>query len=275
MTAARLALAWLWLNLGLAAAGCGGATSKDPDAGSGGAPMSTGGRSSSGGATSAGGAAASGGSTSPDRCSLPADSGLCAAAFMAFYYDASLGDCREFIWGGCGGNENRFNSLAECQAACGGGSETGCQRASDCELRSTGCCGGCEPVSIDDLQAVNVNAPRVTCGVLCGACPPYEPNTSTSRYFVAGCVEHRCTVIDIRQTPITECASDADCALRAGANCCTSCGGEPIAYNVHLNELSTFCPDGPTPCPSCVGSVGGYTASCLAGRCEVDVAAAP
>lgn len=63
-----------------------------------------------------------GGPADPDdraRCYLPPDSGDCDAAFPAIYFDAESGQCLQFIWGGCGGNENRFDTLDECYAACG------------------------------------------------------------------------------------------------------------------------------------------------------------
>lgn len=51
-------------------------------------------------------------------CSLPPVSGLCLAAFQAFYYDQDSQTCRQFIYGGCGGNGNNFPSVQECLAAC-------------------------------------------------------------------------------------------------------------------------------------------------------------
>lgn len=65
---------------------------------------------------------ADGGLVNPDagaRCYLPSDSGDCEAAFLAFYFDAESGQCLEFTWGGCGGNDNRFDTLEACYAACG------------------------------------------------------------------------------------------------------------------------------------------------------------
>jgi len=36
----------------------------------------------------------------------------------SFYYDAKTEKCKDFVYGGCGGNENRFGSLAECEKTC-------------------------------------------------------------------------------------------------------------------------------------------------------------
>nr|W4VSH9.2 RecName: Full=Kunitz-type U19-barytoxin-Tl1a; Short=U19-BATX-Tl1a; AltName: Full=Kunitz-type serine protease inhibitor Kunitz-1; Flags: Precursor [Trittame loki] len=57
----------------------------------------------------------------PSDCNLPADAGMCYAYFPMFFYDASSRKCLNFIYGGCGGNANRFWSEAECMEKCGGG----------------------------------------------------------------------------------------------------------------------------------------------------------
>ncbi|KAM3955376.1 inducible serine protease inhibitor 2-like [Aphomia sociella] len=51
-------------------------------------------------------------------CNLPLTAGMCRAEFHKYGYDTSLRACREFVYGGCHGNQNNFNTLAECQAAC-------------------------------------------------------------------------------------------------------------------------------------------------------------
>ena len=52
------------------------------------------------------------------RCNLPRETGFCRAAFTRYYYNTSSGNCESFIWGGCGGNANNFNTLDECKKAC-------------------------------------------------------------------------------------------------------------------------------------------------------------
>jgi hypothetical protein len=53
----------------------------------------------------------------PAACAQKPDSGMCRAAFNRYYYDAGTGQCRAFIWGGCGGSVP-FESLEECQNTC-------------------------------------------------------------------------------------------------------------------------------------------------------------
>uniref|UniRef100_A0A131Z9B7 Collagen, type VI, alpha n=1 Tax=Rhipicephalus appendiculatus TaxID=34631 RepID=A0A131Z9B7_RHIAP len=55
----------------------------------------------------------------PSLCYLPPIRGLCYAYFPSYYYDSSSGTCRNFIYGGCQGNENRFSSREECLQTCG------------------------------------------------------------------------------------------------------------------------------------------------------------
>ncbi|XP_067122223.1 papilin-like [Centruroides vittatus] len=52
-------------------------------------------------------------------CEQPAKPGKCLAYMPRFYYDKTEGKCKEFIYGGCGGNENNFRTLEECEQQCG------------------------------------------------------------------------------------------------------------------------------------------------------------
>jgi len=53
-----------------------------------------------------------------DACLLPKDIGRCRSFVPRFYFDSSTGQCETFSWGGCRGNDNRFESLEECQSVC-------------------------------------------------------------------------------------------------------------------------------------------------------------
>ena len=52
-------------------------------------------------------------------CSLKPDSGPCEAAIRKFFYNSTTDRCELFIYGGCGGNDNRFDTRSECISACG------------------------------------------------------------------------------------------------------------------------------------------------------------
>ena len=59
-----------------------------------------------------------------DRCVRAADGGYrcpaAAAERLSWYYDASTAACVQFIYAGCGGNDNRFATELDCRAACVG-----------------------------------------------------------------------------------------------------------------------------------------------------------
>lgn len=51
-------------------------------------------------------------------CHLQVDQGSCKALIPAWYYDHLTGQCSQFQYGGCGGNENRFTSQEVCESSC-------------------------------------------------------------------------------------------------------------------------------------------------------------
>jgi len=51
-------------------------------------------------------------------CGLPPVVGDCDAAFPRYFYNRTSQRCERFIWGGCGGNSNRFETVEECRAVC-------------------------------------------------------------------------------------------------------------------------------------------------------------
>lgn len=51
-------------------------------------------------------------------CRMAVDSGPCGRYADMYYYDVFSGKCHPFIYGGCGGNMNRFTTKQECEARC-------------------------------------------------------------------------------------------------------------------------------------------------------------
>ena len=207
------------------------------------------------------------------------DAGDCLALVPAYYHHAESGVCRPFTYGGCGGNDNRFTSLAECQNACRGGSSELdiCMRSADCVLLAEGCCP-CEPTNSGQLIAVNPSyqaSVPPSCGpVACEPCPSIDELAATRQYFTAGCTDGQCSVVDIRETDATACRTDADCRLRAGAECCEACDGSGL---VAVNGATFFdalgcSADGEGPiCPRCAPTYpAGYAAVCREARCRIE-----
>ncbi|VDD77799.1 unnamed protein product [Mesocestoides corti] len=52
-------------------------------------------------------------------CQLHLDAGPCRGRMIRYGFDSQIGRCREFTYGGCLGNANNFETLAECEARCG------------------------------------------------------------------------------------------------------------------------------------------------------------
>ncbi|XP_077521556.1 proteoglycan-like sulfated glycoprotein papilin isoform X3 [Amblyomma americanum] len=54
-----------------------------------------------------------------DVCAQPKQPGPCYGVLMMWYYDTTTRKCRNFTYGGCEGNDNRFESRELCEQRCG------------------------------------------------------------------------------------------------------------------------------------------------------------
>ncbi|XP_017520198.3 eppin isoform X1 [Manis javanica] len=53
-----------------------------------------------------------------DICSMPKEPGPCMAFLLRWWYDKKNDTCSSFIYGGCQGNNNNFQSKVMCQNMC-------------------------------------------------------------------------------------------------------------------------------------------------------------
>lgn len=53
-----------------------------------------------------------------DVCWANAETGPCRALLPRWYFDRREGGCAQFIYGGCGGNRNNFESEEYCLSVC-------------------------------------------------------------------------------------------------------------------------------------------------------------
>jgi len=59
-----------------------------------------------------------------DLCLLPAAAGECHNYTERWYYDSYHVRCTPFYYGGCGGNQNNFPTMQDCQRRCESGYNT-------------------------------------------------------------------------------------------------------------------------------------------------------
>ncbi|XP_037552098.1 collagen alpha-1(VII) chain [Nematolebias whitei] len=58
------------------------------------------------------------GTKDAERCSELMSEGSCSDYVLLWYFHVQSGECRPFVYGGCGGNRNQFTSKQECQSCC-------------------------------------------------------------------------------------------------------------------------------------------------------------
>jgi hypothetical protein len=204
----------------------GGTTSGSAGTGQGGSGAtggSTGGTGATGGSagTAQGG---SGGSDPISLCRLPAESGSCDVYTPSFWFDASSGVCIPFIYTGCEGNDNRFSTLEECYAACGGQGDrddAACTLNTDCVAQrfAEPCCTTDlhNFVGVNRLVQFQCSIPELGCNAACAADCDGWPEDG---YIGATCDSGHCIPFDARARGFTSCDSDSDCALVYGMGCC-------------------------------------------------------
>ena len=52
------------------------------------------------------------------KCALHYNPGPCREFSVLWHFDPIEGRCKDFLYGGCGGNENRFLTREDCKREC-------------------------------------------------------------------------------------------------------------------------------------------------------------
>jgi hypothetical protein len=197
-----------------------------------------------------------------------------------YTFDSVSGLCLPFFYGGCEGNDNRFETAEACYQRCDNDPLPGpadCSLSTDCVPISTGCCDSCEPYRWDIVVGVATAGMNAIRGTKCGpiACDPCGPHP-TFAWFDAVCREGHCVAYDAREMPMTECTDSSECILRNGLDCCEHCssdGAGIIAVNRDPVGAALRCEDYPGSCPPCSNGIAypaGAEPECDFGRCTVN-----
>ena len=56
----------------------------------------------------------------PSHCELDREVGPCKGKFVRYGFDRTTGECGDFVYGGCQGNDNKFQTLELCREECMG-----------------------------------------------------------------------------------------------------------------------------------------------------------
>lgn len=156
----------------------------------------------------------------PSFCSQPFDAGVCNAAFPVFSFNPATGQCDSQVYGGCGGNTNRFETMEACQGACLAPLGAACQVGG--VVYPSGAEGIQEPTSCNTCSCQDgaLICTEINCPV---PCP--DGQVSTSDCAFCGPTD-ACEVT--RTGCVPTCSEDEECAAVGGLcveqRCVNVCG---------------------------------------------------
>lgn len=215
---------------------------------------------------------------------------LGALAFTAF---ASLA-------AGCGGNVTVGTGGSGATGAGGAGGSAGttgtagsgatgtptfgaCNGPGECMLAVPGCCSPCGMPELGAFVAINVAEATEYHNAVCPEetpCPACD--TSPNPNLFAYCDAGKCVAADVRQHPVSACATGQDCHLRYGSGCCEGCGPASVSDLIAVSwdaspSLPALVCSPNADCPECLPGYPPEAAAFCAdgGHCEVVLAGSP
>ncbi|KAJ0177122.1 hypothetical protein K1T71_007131 [Dendrolimus kikuchii] len=118
-------------------------------------------------------------------CQLQPKAGNCSAKHEKIYYNAQLDQCSTFIYSGCNGNKNRFNTMIDCERHCKGAAHVTLKNSNKltfCELQSDA--GDC----IGFFRRYYYDVNKDTCNVfMYGGCGGNQNRFETRRKCLRYC----------------------------------------------------------------------------------------
>ncbi len=148
-----------------------------------------------------------------DQCSQPFEVGNCDAAFQVYWHNPDTGRCEQMIYGGCGGNENRFDTIEECVSTCdaqppGASCEVddivypdGANYVPDPASCNTCSCDDGEVTGCTEMDCPKECEDGTALGSDCAECGPVD------------------NCVTVRTTCLPTCETEDDCS-QAGAGAC-------------------------------------------------------
>lgn len=180
------------------------------------------------------------------------------------------------------GSASDTGSTSDAAPSDGGVAFDRCNGPAQCILAITDCCGKCGETAITDYHAIHRDRASAHRASVCTdpgfGCP--DCISSKSPNLVAFCRGERCVGVDVRTDAISECATDSDCMLRTGNDCCESCGVSDPSQLIALSKAkgseltAQVCDPLAGACPPCVPVYPpDVAATCdpVAKRCRVTV----
>jgi hypothetical protein len=145
-------------------------------------------------------------------CDLPFEAGPCRASIPVFWHNPATGECEQATYGGCDGNENRFEAPSECQANCESEPSGGASCVVDGVTYPDGATGVPDPTSCNECICVD--------GVVESCTEIFCPKECEEGYqFVTECVECGPTDACLKTQTICrpKCETFDDCSESGGA----------------------------------------------------------